>query len=199
MSPRRDKDFNQLLHTYSIEYKVATEDLGALLGSNNYDSSEYKKYDNVKINTTVGSNLTRTFNWKYYHSWTKITNWFKILAKKYPRNIKIFCVGRTFKNRNILGVKLSFSRKSKPGIFLEGGAHGNEWISPATATYILGQFLTSNEGRIRNLAQRYDWYILPVANPDGYIHAHTVVSRFLTVLKTKNGPKVLIRAGTNRV
>lgn len=32
----------------------------------------------------------------------------------------------------------------KPGIFIEGGVHGREWISPAVATWILRELVKFN-------------------------------------------------------
>ena len=53
-------------------------------------------------------------------------------------------------------------------IFIEGGIHAREWISPATVTFFINELLTSNNSRIQRIAQNYDWYIFPIFNPDGY-------------------------------
>lgn len=52
-------------------------------------------------------------------------------------------------------------------VFLVGaGIHAREWISPAVSTYLLYQLVTSPEWR--DLLKVTEWYIVPVANPDGY-------------------------------
>ena len=46
------------------------------------------------------------------------------------------------------------------------GIHAREWISPAATTYIIKQ-LVERSGENQDLVDFYDFYILPVANPDG--------------------------------
>lgn len=65
-------------------------------------------------------------------------------------------------------------------MFIESGMHAREWIGVATSTYILNQLLTSTDASIRAIAENYNWYIFPVANPDGYSYTHTTVS-FVTI------------------
>jgi murein tripeptide amidase MpaA len=46
------------------------------------------------------------------------------------------------------------------------GIHAREWISPATATYIIKQ-LVERSDQNQDLLDFYDIYIIPVTNPDG--------------------------------
>ena len=48
------------------------------------------------------------------------------------------------------------------------GIHAREWISPATATFIMKQLVERNYEN-QDLTDFYDFYILPVANPDGWV------------------------------
>lgn len=47
-----------------------------------------------------------------------------------------------------------------------------EWISPAAVTYIVNQLIEDWENQPAYI-QNIDWYILPLANPDGYEYSHT--------------------------
>jgi murein tripeptide amidase MpaA len=58
---------------------------------------------------------------------------------------------------------------------LSAGIHAREWISPATVTYIINE-LVNNYDANKEVADAYDWYILPVHNPDGYEYTYTNVS-----------------------
>ena len=83
--------------------------------------------------------------------------------------------GKSYEERIIKGVKVSF-KANNPGIFIEGGIHAREWISPATVMYILHQLLTNKDPDVRALAESHDWYIFSLFNPDGYSYTHTTVS-----------------------
>ncbi|XP_055597876.1 zinc carboxypeptidase A 1-like [Uranotaenia lowii] len=110
------------------------------------------------------------FNWTEYHELDEIHAWLDTLAAEH-KEVETIEGGRSYENRLIKGVKVSY-KSGNPGIFIEGGIHAREWISPATVTYILNQLLTSQEPAVRKIAESYDWYIFPNANPDGYVYTH---------------------------
>ncbi|XP_072767276.1 uncharacterized protein [Anoplolepis gracilipes] len=114
---------------------------------------------------------TATFDFLNYHTLDEIYKNLDALAKKFPNKVKIITAGSTYEGRYIKGVKVSF-KVLNPGVFIEGGIHGREWISPATVMYILHQLLISKNADVRALAESYDWYIFPVFNPDGYVYTH---------------------------
>ena len=80
-----------------------------------------------------------------------------------------------------------------PALFLtQTGAHAREWLSPATVLYIfdhmLGEYRReaitrdnddgNEEATITNdqittcLLSKYDFYFMPLLNPDGYEYTH---------------------------
>ncbi|XP_011872352.1 PREDICTED: zinc carboxypeptidase-like isoform X2 [Vollenhovia emeryi] len=130
--------------------------------------------DNVQtlVDQTTTANQSTWFDFESYHSLWEIYENLDDLAKQHPDKVEVVVGGRTFENRQIKGVKVSF-KANNPGIFLEGGNHAREWISPATVMYILHQLLTSVNPEVRALAESHDWYIFPVFNPDGYVYTHT--------------------------
>jgi len=80
-------------------------------------------------------------------------------------------IGYTLEDRPIKLVKISTGDSAKKrAVFLDGGIHAREWISSAVATYIVNELTTKPEQH-EELLKRYDFYIIPLLNPDGYAHS----------------------------
>lgn len=64
---------------------------------------------------------------------------------------------------------------TKPVIWIDCGIHAREWVSPPTCLHAIQRLVeaaNSVEPR-ENLLAAFDFYILPVANPDGYEYSWT--------------------------
>ena len=80
-------------------------------------------------------------------------------------------IGTTHEGRSINMISIALNDgKKKAGILIDCGIHAREWISPAFCMYAIDQ-LVRQPGY---LLRMYDFYIVPVLNPDGY--AHTWIS-----------------------
>lgn len=62
---------------------------------------------------------------------------------------------------------------------MEANIHAREWITSATATWLLNELLTSTDPIVQVLSNEYDWIIVPIVNVDGYIYTQTVNRFFL--------------------
>ncbi|XP_076470301.1 carboxypeptidase B1-like [Babylonia areolata] len=83
-------------------------------------------------------------------------------------------LGRTFKRRATpyVTVRQKQSRDvNKRVVVIEAGMHAREWIAPAMALNIIYKlaFNPDNDPDIEQLLEKFDWVIIPVTNPDGYI------------------------------
>ena len=61
----------------------------------------------------------------------------------------------------------------KPAMYLHGGTHAREWISPATVAYFVNELTVNLTLENDDLVEQLDWYILIVHNPDGYDYSWT--------------------------
>uniref|UniRef100_A0A0N5C5Q6 Peptidase_M14 domain-containing protein n=1 Tax=Strongyloides papillosus TaxID=174720 RepID=A0A0N5C5Q6_STREA len=115
-------------------------------------------------------NSLSSFNIFTYNSVDNINKYMIDMTRQYPHLVQLFNVTKTYENRDMLGVKIGIPGLYKPAIFIDAGVHAREWIAPASAIYIINQLLTmSNKDEdIRYVLEKFDWYIVPLANPDGY-------------------------------
>ena len=93
-------------------------------------------------------------------------------------HVSVETIGESHEKRKIRVVKVCKGREGcgkKPAIWIDGGMHAREWISPAVVTYLLQKLLDDRKNKFsnRHLVDQLDWYILPIANPDGYEWSRT--------------------------
>lgn len=121
---------------------------------------------------------SKVFGWDTYQTFESINKWMDEVVENYPTIATIIEVGDTYERRPIRGLKISLTQKNeqrKPGIFIEGGIHAREWISPAFVTYLANALVTADKAAnetIYSLVSDYDWYLVPNLNPDGYVYTH---------------------------
>lgn len=87
-----------------------------------------------------------------------------------------------------LGSSINFSVyfvsifQGNPTIFIESNIHAREWVTSATSTFILNEFLTSQDEDVRDLAESFDWVFVPVFNVDGFEYTHSTVKQFQYII-----------------
>ncbi|KAL9706931.1 hypothetical protein quinque_010449 [Culex quinquefasciatus] len=147
--PHKIADFEELGSQMQISFKLKIENVQKLI--NNENPARSKR---------------NGFGWDSYHTLDEMYDWIDGLVEKHGEILSVEQVGDSYEGREVRAVKLSH-KAGNPGIFLESNIHAREWITSATATWILNELLTSTAPEVQELAQNYDWYILPVVNPDG--------------------------------
>ncbi|CAC5396749.1 unnamed protein product [Mytilus coruscus] len=141
-----------------------------------------------------GLSNSAKINFKKYNRYPVIEKFLKSLCNRPTIGTsgkKIFAyeeeIGTTVENRKIHLVKIfkkemhkkwrgsKRGRKMKPAILIEGGIHAREWISPAVVLYLINQLKNNpqKDPAVEKLVDLYDWYIIPVLNPDGYVYTYT--------------------------
>lgn len=121
--------------------------------------------------TEANTRAAPTFDWKRYNTLAEIEAWLDEILTTYPDVTEGFVIGKSYEGRTIRGLKISY-KADNPGVFIESNIHAREWITSATATWLINQLLTSKDDLIRELAESHDWYIVPVLNVDGFVYTH---------------------------
>lgn len=151
VSPDVVADVKETLEYESISYEIVLWDLEKAIKYENPIMNRRKK---MELEMENGHPMT----WYRYHEYEDITKFMDYLQRTYPEIVELIHVGRSYEGRPLTIVKISFDqydilttkkgglkrkkkRNSKPGVFIEAGAHGREWISPAVATYLLRELV----------------------------------------------------------
>ena len=57
-------------------------------------------------------------------------------------------------------------------MWLDAGLQARDWLGPATLMYLIKELIENRKDHL-HLVKNLDWYILPIANPDGYSYTMT--------------------------
>jgi len=111
--------------------------------------------------------------WGRYHRYKIIDDFVTCLASEYPDLTQLHKIGTSYEGRDLHLLRISSnSRQAKGSIWIDGGIHAREWVSPSAVTFMMKEFL-ENPLKYRDILNKYDLFILPLANPDGYEYSHT--------------------------
>lgn len=155
VAPHKLAEFTDRMESELISYELLDEN--------------FQKH--IDAEAVVLTRANHDFGWESYYELDVINKWLHSMVKKFPNKTEIVIGGKSYEGRPIKGVKISY-KENNPGVFIEGGIHAREWISPATVTYIVNQLLTSSDKNVRYIAENFDWYLFPSINPDGYTYTH---------------------------
>uniref|UniRef100_A0A1L8DQW7 Zinc carboxypeptidase A 1 n=1 Tax=Nyssomyia neivai TaxID=330878 RepID=A0A1L8DQW7_9DIPT len=158
VAPHKVADFENFLQTNSLKSKVTEKNLQRMI-------------DIERRMMNLAKSQSQGFNFENYHTLDEIHAWLKSLEQAYHGVVTVVNAGKSYENRDVLGVKLSHG-SGKTGTFIETGIHAREWITPATTVFFINELLTSQDEAVRDLAENYDWYVFPSVNPDGYVYTH---------------------------
>lgn len=93
------------------------------------------------------------------------------LQTDYPEIAEVEVMGGTHEGRQIRGLRVyplvNVGRENVPIIFLTAGASARDWIAVMTAVNVMHE-LAEHYEQFQNIIDNVEWFIIPVANPDGY-------------------------------
>ncbi|XP_026323570.1 zinc carboxypeptidase-like isoform X2 [Hyposmocoma kahamanoa] len=99
--------------------------------------------------------------------WDTMRHWIHNKTKNSP-HLELQVLAKTYQKREVIGLKISTGR-GKPVIVVVGAEVGRDWITTAIILNYINHLLT--HAQTDKLVEHYDFYFIPVANPDGYVYS----------------------------
>uniref|UniRef100_A0A2I2YKZ5 Carboxypeptidase A4 n=1 Tax=Gorilla gorilla gorilla TaxID=9595 RepID=A0A2I2YKZ5_GORGO len=161
--------FKSFLRSQGLEYAVTIEDLQALLDNEDDEMQQNEGQERSSNN----------FNYGAYHSLEAIYHEMDNIAADFPDLARRVKIGHSFENRPMYVLKFSTGKGARrPAVWLNAGIHSREWISQATAIWTARKIVSDyqRDPAITSILEKMDIFLLPVANPDGYVYTQTQVS-----------------------
>ncbi|XP_055840766.1 carboxypeptidase B-like [Episyrphus balteatus] len=155
--PQKQREFLRILGKNRMDYNLLNANVGKTIEAEFAANRKPRTWNSRKLGT------------ERYHSHDDINNYLDVLAEEYPSRVFVKKVGKTYENRTMKTITITNGdgKANKKIIFVDGGMHAREWISPAAVVYVIEQ-LVENYEENKELLADYNWVIMPVVNADGY-------------------------------
>ncbi|CAL4118309.1 unnamed protein product [Meganyctiphanes norvegica] len=154
VSPKKLKEVKKELNDHRLSFKILTTDLSREL------------LPTVAASREELAHGSSTYD--RYMTFKEMENHIDALSTHLPNKVKHKVKGKTLEGHDIHLVTVSDYTidEDKSVIFVEGGIHAREWISPAAAMNLIDHLVESPA-----LTKHIEWHIMPVVNPDGYVYS----------------------------
>ncbi|KAI4212342.1 MAG: hypothetical protein LQ351_004912 [Letrouitia transgressa] len=155
------------------DFEASTADFVSTIMHKNLGASIAKEADYPIY--AAGSANSSWFN--SYHPYADHLQFLKDLQASYPSNAEVVAIGNSLQGRPITGIHFygTGQKGTKPAVIFHGTVHAREWITTMVTEYFAYSFLSgyASNSEVRTLLNKYDFYIFPVVNPDGFVYTQT--------------------------
>jgi len=123
--------------------------------------------------------LYHDMDWDEYHPIEDMYSYFDYLLETYEDVAGVQSIGQSLEGQDMRVIQICRGGNcdnGKPDMYIEGGIHAREWISPATVMWQIKELVEGSGavgGENADLVDNLNWHILPVTNPDGYLYTQT--------------------------
>nr|XP_056703120.1 carboxypeptidase A2-like [Euleptes europaea] len=153
------------LESHHIKYSVLIEDVQAMVDE-----------EAREMELSQRSERSRNgFNFATYHPLESIYKAMDDITAQYPQLVSKVQIGESYEKRPLNILKFSTGGTNRPAIWIDAGIHAREWITQATALWTANQIACEygHDPALTSVLNATDIFLLPVANPDGYVFSHT--------------------------
>jgi len=129
-----------------------------------------------------------------YKQLADLIAYYNNIASVRPDLASMADVGNSVQNNDIFALTITGpdapgnARVDRPVILWHGATHAREWVSPMTVAYLASKFVDSydSDQRVQDMLDTARIVIVPVTNPDGYLHTWSS-ERFWRKNRRNNG------------
>jgi carboxypeptidase A2 len=115
---------------------------------------------------------TRAFDYNDFNTLEDINAELLDVVARCPAGLTCETVvhGQTSLGRSITGIRIRRLDRAQRKVWIDATIHAREWLATATHMKIVSHIVDDyhTDEALRQLVDTYDWYLLPVVNPDGY-------------------------------
>ncbi|XP_023940365.2 carboxypeptidase B-like [Bicyclus anynana] len=161
--------FQDQLSSYGIPFRIDVENIRPLLEEEDRLMNE-AKVRGSKRNGGSKIGFDRIYNL------TEVYGYLEDIANNYPDLVTLVNAGHSFEGRDVKYLKISttnFEDKKKPVVVVQSLLHAREWVTLPPSLYAIEKLVVNVTDK--DLIDKIDWIIFPIANPDGYEFTHTEV------------------------
>ncbi|KAM0475909.1 hypothetical protein ACHAPX_006791 [Trichoderma viride] len=158
VEPSQLEAFNK--ETFGLKTIVMHENLGASIA----DEAAFQPHAVGAVNSTWFTS---------YHAYADHLQFLNDLHTQFPNTSEIVTSGSSLNGNPITGIHF-WGSGSKPGVnpavILHGTVHAREWIATMVVEYFGYTLLTSTDATTKAFLNKYDFYVFPVVNVDGFLY-----------------------------
>jgi len=154
--PGKQEQLESDLELKGISYEIMIPDVQKLI-----------ELEKLAAPSKGAPNTKHAMTWDDYHTLEDMYTYLDYLEETFDF-VSTEVIGQSFEGRDMRVVKVCRGGcGDKKAVWIDGGIHAREWVSPATVTWMLME-LVENDAAHADLTEGLDWYFVASANPDGY-------------------------------
>jgi len=158
LSPQQISVVQGIFQGGQLPYKVLREDV------QKFFDSEFERLD-----------ARQTYDPNDFNTYEEIVAEINRLASVCPPGFscEVYSIGQSLEGRDLVTIYISRLGQVRSAVWIDTLIHCREWIAGTTSMRVLAKLIEeyATDESARNLMDTYDFYFLPVFNPDGYVFA----------------------------
>ncbi|XP_064086695.1 carboxypeptidase B-like isoform X2 [Macrobrachium nipponense] len=167
VAPHHIDRVSELLQKDGISYEILVDDLASHVEG--IENSERRRRDVSGNHQTCTESHCPEPLTDVYMRFDQMEWYLKQLNETHYPNVSLSSIGKSHENRDIWLLHIKSNKPDARAIWIEGGIHARERISPAVAFGLISKLATGDGAKYND----FDFFLAPMANPDGYEYTFT--------------------------